>query len=143
MLNDLGFVWNRRSKNWNENFQRLKRWSEEHGSCHIPDGTEDPELVALSKWIADQRGETTAGLLNYVTQRRITPNIPNQIPQLTTSDRLPTTVQTKAIPTTKQPRRKSRRRSFLSSLLKRLKLSRVSGLNLMREMPSGCRSLIS
>eukprot|EP00804_Cyclotella_cryptica_P031119 CCRYP_011732-RA/>CCRYP_011732-RA protein AED:0.03 eAED:0.03 QI:459/1/1/1/0.66/0.5/4/77/1122 len=55
LLNDLGFVWSRRSNTWNENFQRLKRWSEEHGSCHIPDGIDDPELVALSKWVADQR----------------------------------------------------------------------------------------
>ena len=57
LLNDLGFVWNRRKNNWHENFLRLKRWTEEHGSCHIPDGTDDPDLVALSKWVAEQRGE--------------------------------------------------------------------------------------
>lgn len=60
LLNDLGFVWSRRSNTWNENFQRLKRWSEEHGSCHIPDGIDDPELIALSKWVADQRGKSVA-----------------------------------------------------------------------------------
>lgn len=58
LLNELGFVWSRRSNTWNENFQRLKRWSEEHGSCNIPDGTDDFELVALSKWAADQRGKS-------------------------------------------------------------------------------------
>jgi hypothetical protein len=64
LLNELGFVWSRRSNQWNENFQRLKRWSEENGSCHIPDGTEDPELVALSKWIADQRGKADLELIS-------------------------------------------------------------------------------
>ena len=57
LLNDLGFVWNRRKNNWHENFLRLKRWNEEHGSCHIPEGTDDPDIVALSKWVAEQRGE--------------------------------------------------------------------------------------
>jgi len=55
LLNDLGFVWSRRSNTWNENFQRLSKWKEDHGNCNIPDDSDDPELVALNKWIADQR----------------------------------------------------------------------------------------
>lgn len=55
LLNDLGFVWSRRSNTWNENFQRLSKWKEEHGNILIPDDSDDPELVALNKWIADQR----------------------------------------------------------------------------------------
>ena len=65
LLNELGFVWSRRSYTWNENFQRLKRWSQEHGSCNIPDGTDDVELVALSRWIADQRGTSLIDLIDY------------------------------------------------------------------------------
>jgi len=55
LLNDLGFVWSRRSNTWNESFQRLSKWKEEHGNCNIPDDCDDPELVTLNKWIADQR----------------------------------------------------------------------------------------
>ena len=55
LLNDLGFVWSRRTNTWNENFQRLLNWKELHGNIHIPDDSDDPELVALNKWIADQR----------------------------------------------------------------------------------------
>jgi exonuclease VII small subunit len=57
LLNDLGFVWSRRNNQWNEFFQQLKRYSEEHGTCNIPDGSDDPELIALAKWVADQRRE--------------------------------------------------------------------------------------
>ena len=55
LLNDLGFVWSRRSNTWSENFQRLSKWKEDQGNCNIPDDSDDPELVALNKWIADQR----------------------------------------------------------------------------------------
>eukprot|EP00986_Skeletonema_menzelii_P011612 scaffold6046_cov158-Skeletonema_menzelii.AAC.16 len=55
LLNDLGFVWSRRSNTWNESFQRLSKWKEDHGNCNITDESDDPELVALNKWIADQR----------------------------------------------------------------------------------------
>ena len=55
VLNELGFVWSRRTNTWNENFQRLAKWKETNGSIHIPDNTEDPELVALNKWVSDQR----------------------------------------------------------------------------------------
>jgi len=55
LLNDLCFVWSRRSNTWNESFQRLSKWKEDHGNCNIPDDSDDPELVALNKWIADQR----------------------------------------------------------------------------------------
>ena len=55
LLNDLGFVWSRRTNTWNENFLRLVKWKETHGSCHIPDDTKDPELLALLRWVTDQR----------------------------------------------------------------------------------------
>jgi len=55
MLNDLGFIWSRRTNTWNENFERLTKWNEIHGSFHIPDDSKDPEVAALSKWVADQR----------------------------------------------------------------------------------------
>jgi hypothetical protein len=55
MLNDLGFIWSRRINTWNENFQRLTKWREIHGSCQIPDDSKDPEVAALHKWVADQR----------------------------------------------------------------------------------------
>jgi len=54
-LNDLGFIWSRRTNTWNENFQRLVSFRQKHGSCHIPDDSKDPELVTLHKWVADQR----------------------------------------------------------------------------------------
>ena len=55
LLNDLGFIWSRRTNTWNENFQRLSKWKEAHGSCHIPDDSKDPDLATLHKWVADQR----------------------------------------------------------------------------------------
>lgn len=55
LLNDLGFIWSRRTNTWNENFQRLVQWKETHGSCHVPDDSTDPDLQQLHKWIADQR----------------------------------------------------------------------------------------
>lgn len=55
LLNDLGFVWSRRSNTWNENFQRLSKWKETHGTCHFHDDSKDPELATLHKWVADQR----------------------------------------------------------------------------------------
>lgn len=55
LLNDLGFVWSRRTNTWNENFLRLVKWKETHGSCHVPDDSKDPDLVTLHKWVADQR----------------------------------------------------------------------------------------
>ena len=54
-LNDLGFIWSRRTNTWNENFQRLVSFRQKHCSCHIPDDSKDPELVTLHKWVADQR----------------------------------------------------------------------------------------
>ena len=56
LLNDLGFVWSRRTNTWNENYERLVKWKEEHGNCHmIPDKSTDPEVAQLHKWVSDQR----------------------------------------------------------------------------------------
>jgi len=56
LLNDLGFVWSRRTNTWNENFDRLVKWKETHGNCHmIPDKSTDPEVAQLHKWVSDQR----------------------------------------------------------------------------------------
>jgi len=56
LLNDLGFVWSRRTNTWNEQFDRLVKWKETHGNCHmIPDKSTDPEVAQLHKWVADQR----------------------------------------------------------------------------------------
>lgn len=45
----------RRTNTWNENFLRLTKWKDAHGSCHVPDDSKDPEVTALHKWVADQR----------------------------------------------------------------------------------------
>ena len=55
LLNELGFVWSRRTNTWNENFQRLVKWKEKHGTCYIPDDSDDPEMITLHKWVTDQR----------------------------------------------------------------------------------------
>lgn len=56
LLNDLGFVWSRRTNTWNENYERLVKWKETHGNCHmIPDKSTDPEVAQLHKWVSDQR----------------------------------------------------------------------------------------
>lgn len=56
LLNDLSFVWSRRTNTWNENFDRLIKWKETHGNCHmIPDKSTDPEVAQLHKWVSDQR----------------------------------------------------------------------------------------
>ena len=56
LLNEIGFVWSRRTNTWHENFERLVKWKEEHGNCHmIPDKSTDPEVAQLHKWVSDQR----------------------------------------------------------------------------------------
>jgi hypothetical protein len=83
LLNDLGFVWSRRSNTWNENFQRLSKWKEDHGNCNIPDDSDDPELVALNKWIADQR-------MHY--KRQLCEDEENVTDDVTTSTKLATSI---------------------------------------------------
>jgi hypothetical protein len=140
MLNDLGFVWSRRSNNWNENFQRLKRWSEEHGTCHIPDGSDDPELVALSKWISDQRGMNRLQIVRYANSSYKT-YISSTYSQLISSV-LVQKMKTKIMLLMKMSPREKLRRRLQSYALKKLKLSRVSGSNLMPEMRNGFRNSI-
>ena len=56
LLNELGFVWSRRTNTWHENYDRLVKWKETHGNCHIiPDKSTDPEVAQLHKWVSDQR----------------------------------------------------------------------------------------
>ncbi len=55
LLNELGFIWSRRTNTWNANFERLERWKDIHGNCNVPDNPNDRETAALHKWVTDQR----------------------------------------------------------------------------------------
>lgn len=49
-LDSIGFSWNPRAERWDEMFQRLENYSQEHGNCQVP--TTD---VQLAIWTNRQR----------------------------------------------------------------------------------------
>ncbi|KAG7356875.1 helicase domain protein [Nitzschia inconspicua] len=60
-LDELGFVWSLRSKriedHWDEMFQQLLQYKEEHGDCLVPSRYE--ANLKLGKWVETQRYEYT------------------------------------------------------------------------------------
>jgi hypothetical protein len=52
MLNDLGFAWSR-TRTWEENFQLLVRYKEQHGDCNAQKKNE--QYPTLGNWVSYQR----------------------------------------------------------------------------------------
>ena len=52
-LNNIGFVWDTYELYWEEMFDALKRFKDEHGDCNVP--LEWPENKQLAKWVNNQR----------------------------------------------------------------------------------------
>jgi hypothetical protein len=52
-LTALGFVWNKKDIQWEENLERLEAYNAVHGDCNVPQGwAEDP---GLANWVKKQR----------------------------------------------------------------------------------------
>jgi len=57
LLNDIGFDWDARNNLWNDLFQRLVQYKEEHQTTHVPQGYKpDPQLA---RWVHNQRQTCT------------------------------------------------------------------------------------
>jgi hypothetical protein len=52
-LDAIGFDWNPLETAWQQQYQKLVKYKEEHGDCNVPEGwKKDP---TLAKWVATQR----------------------------------------------------------------------------------------
>eukprot|EP00529_Nitzschia_sp_RCC80_P008070 CAMPEP_0113486452 /NCGR_PEP_ID=MMETSP0014_2-20120614/25004_1 /TAXON_ID=2857 /ORGANISM="Nitzschia sp." /LENGTH=1315 /DNA_ID=CAMNT_0000380125 /DNA_START=307 /DNA_END=4254 /DNA_ORIENTATION=+ /assembly_acc=CAM_ASM_000159 len=73
-LDELGFVWSLRTKrvedNWNQMFQQLVAYKEEHGDCLVPSRYE--ANLKLAKWVETQRQESKKATDGRSTNPRLT-----------------------------------------------------------------------
>ncbi|MDC0613604.1 Helicase associated domain protein [Akkermansiaceae bacterium] len=70
-LNEIGFIWNARSKKldrWEEQFKKLLAYKEEHGDCLVTIGWKDKQL---SGWIKVQRQTKQSGKLSADRIKRL------------------------------------------------------------------------
>jgi len=70
-LNEVGFEWKLFESAWEENFQRLEQYTEEHGDCLVPIsfGTQDGSRLGL--WVHTQRQAHRKGSLSKERFRRL------------------------------------------------------------------------
>jgi hypothetical protein len=61
-LDVVGFDWNPWGSHWNEMYEKLRAYYEEHGHCQIP--VTYPEDPALGKWVRNLRALHARGKLN-------------------------------------------------------------------------------
>ncbi|WP_257615700.1 helicase associated domain-containing protein, partial [Chlamydia suis] len=61
-LEEIGFVWDVREEEWEENFLELKRFQEEHGHCKVPQWY--PQNPQLAYWVSNQRQDFKKGKLS-------------------------------------------------------------------------------
>ena len=55
LLDDLGMIWNMNIKAWNEKYEALKKYYEEHGNIDVPVNYETEEGIKLGSWLHNQR----------------------------------------------------------------------------------------
>ena len=65
-LDDLGFIWDHLTNQWEEGFNELKHYKNLYGSANVPTRYETPEGYLLGRWVADQRNRK-----GEITQDRI------------------------------------------------------------------------
>ena len=53
LLEDLGFVWSHQGNSWDDRYNQLVEYKNEHGNCLVPQRY--PKNKALGKWVANQR----------------------------------------------------------------------------------------
>jgi hypothetical protein len=56
-LDELGFVWDPKEQSWEQGFQYLVVYKNQHGSCEAIIRHKTPQGYALGRWIAKQRAE--------------------------------------------------------------------------------------
>ncbi len=59
LLEKLGFRWDAREDDWNERFEELKHFTEQHGHCEV--GLADRDDDILSNWVRSQRALQASG----------------------------------------------------------------------------------
>ena len=67
-LDELGFVWNPKTQQWEEGFSALKKFKEREGNCLVP-ATHNEDGYRLGKWVGVQR--TTKEMLTEDRRRRL------------------------------------------------------------------------
>ena len=55
LLDDLGMIWNMNIKAWNEKYEALKKYYEEHGNIDVPKNYVTQEGIKLGLWLINQR----------------------------------------------------------------------------------------
>jgi Fe2+ transport system protein FeoA len=70
-LEELGFVWDPREARWEENFGRLKRYSEDHGECFVPQAYAAEDGTKLGEWVNNQRRAHSKLTLDLERTRRL------------------------------------------------------------------------
>jgi len=65
MLDELGFVWRITDKTdsakWEGMFQQLKKFQDDHGTCHVSRTVADTDLKPLARWVKTQRALYKSG----------------------------------------------------------------------------------
>lgn len=67
-LERLGFVWSVLERQWEENFERLRRYKKRRGHCNVP--STDPDR-SLARWVVKQRVRWRAGSLPPEREKRL------------------------------------------------------------------------
>jgi len=68
-LSEVGFVWSKLESTWEDNFQRLEQYTEEHGDCLVPASFETKDGNKLGDWVSNQRQRK--GTLSEEQTRRL------------------------------------------------------------------------
>jgi hypothetical protein len=71
LLTSIGFVWDARAASWQEHFQELKAFKDQHGHCNV---SLNYHNVSLSVWVKHQRRQYRFYLKGYdssMTEERI------------------------------------------------------------------------
>lgn len=66
-----GWVWNLHDAAWEEAFERLRAYIEQHGHAHIPRGFRCADGFALDQWASVQRTDHAAGRLSAEREERL------------------------------------------------------------------------
>ena len=68
-LENVGFIWNAIQAAWEDQFQKLRQFKEEHGHCNVPIGW--PKDRPLATWVRSRRRDMKEGVLSKEHVRRL------------------------------------------------------------------------
>lgn len=67
-LKEIGFVWDQREAEWEENFKKLVSYKNDNGDCDVPGAWSDQRLA---RWVREQRQNYERGELTPEKQQRL------------------------------------------------------------------------